>query len=101
VLKAILVSRDYITHLKGIFPKMCDYLTDYGTFAWFTTTYSVDEFGNSLGNKAPMDDDEDEDAAEKAPHGEEPVASSYSCLKPLTQLCVPRMNVLGTKSSTF
>jgi hypothetical protein len=80
---------------------MSDYLTDYGTFAWFTTTYSVDEFGNSLGNKAPMDDDEDEDAAEKAPHGEEPVASSYSCLKPLTQLCVPRMNVLGTKSSTF
>lgn len=79
---------------------MNDYLTDYGTFAWFTTTFSVDEYGNSLG-KVPIDDDEDEGAAEKAPDAEEPVASSYSCLKPLTQLCVPRMNMLGSSCSTF
>lgn len=92
MLKAILVRRDYITHLKGIFPKMMDYLKDYGTFAWFTTTFNVDAFGNSLCNKPDVDND-DEDVAEDAPEDQEPVASSYSCLKPLVQLCVPRMKL--------
>lgn len=93
VLKALLVRRDYITHIKGIFPKMMEYLKDYGTFAWFTVTFNVDEYGNNLGNK-PSVDDEDEDAPEDLPEAQEPIASSYSCLKPLLQLCVPRMNVL-------
>ena len=88
MLKAILVRRDYIIHLKGLFPKMHDYLQNYGTFAWFTATFAVDEHGNNVGGHQPTGEEEDENAGEVVEEASETVASSYSCLKPLTQLCV-------------
>ena len=84
------MRRDYIVHLKGTFPKMADHIKHHGTYAWFTDTFAVDEHGNKVANGklASTGEDDDEDNGEsQQPASEEPVASSYSCLKPLTMLC--------------
>ena len=48
----------------------------------------MDEHGNNVGGHQPTGEEEDENAGEVVEEASETVASSYSCLKPLTQLCV-------------
>jgi len=82
----LLVRRDYFGYLRGTFPKMQTYLVDYGTADWYCKTFNIDANGAPLkGSDKPMSADMDEDAEENMPS--EPVASSYTCLKPLTILC--------------
>lgn len=85
VLKAILVRRDYIVHLKGIFPKMEAYISNYGKLEWFSTTFGVDI--NGCKAQALQVDSGDEAEASAVTVADQTVASSYSCLKPLTLLC--------------
>ena len=65
---------------------MQSYLVDFGTFDWYCKTYSMDVNGTSTkANAGSKSVDLDEDVEDTVPS--EPVASSYTCLKPLTLLC--------------
>ena len=68
------------------FPKCKPTLWTNGTADWYCKTFNIDANGAPLkGSEKPMSADMDEDAEENMPS--EPVASSYTCLKPLTILC--------------
>ena len=88
VLKAILVRRDYMVHVRGMFPSMSSYIEDHGTIAWYTRTFGLNHLGEKGGHRVE-NADEEEEAAEKGE--QETVASSYTCLKPLITFCEKMM----------
>ena len=69
VLKAILVRRDYMVHLRSQFPNMASYMHDHGTLAWYTRTFGL--------NRVEEQDEEENEQDQQTQ------ASSFMSLKPL------------------
>lgn len=92
MLKALLVRRDFLVHLKGIFPRMETKLKEFDSETWYMLRFGIDRNGNNL--KPGKDASDDEQQAQE--QIEEPVASNYTCLKPLTILCDSRFALLET-----
>ena len=61
------------------------YISNYGKLEWFSTSFGVDVHGCK--EKALQVDSGDEAEASAVTVADQTVASSYSCLKPLTLLC--------------
>eukprot|EP00435_Cladocopium_sp_Y103_P066146 s220_g28.t1 len=78
VLKAILVRRDYMVHLRNQFPNMASYMNDHGTLAWYTRTFGLNALGEKDGQRVEENQDEEENEQEQQTQ-----ASSFMSMKPL------------------
>lgn len=77
VLKAILVRRDYMVHLRNQFPNMASYMHDHGTLAWYTRTFGLNSLGEKDGQRVEEQDEEENEQDQQTQ------ASSFMSLKPL------------------
>ena len=99
-LRAILVRRDLLTHIKGSFPKMEPHIESFGTWQWYTDTYNLKEDGTTKEGtpfRAEASTGLGEDAEEVGSLTTPGLlsgmggCSTYTCYAQLTTFCVQLM----------
>jgi len=100
-LRAVLVRRDLLTHIKNSFPRMEEYTKNFGTWAWYEETFKLAEDGTRTDRKGKMfrpqdctaldEDIEDSTVLDSCSAMPQEMCSTYLCYRQLVAFCTQLM----------